>query len=128
MPDPKTPIEEAFDRHLKQKDFERALAEMPREPRKMKPGQFDRMIAESKYVQSLRQREGDQPLPTPNDETDVQSLVIEDIRKRRELGITRYGTPLQPFNGRDVLRDLYEELLDAACYVRQAIEERDRAV
>ena len=42
-------------------------------------------------------------------------------------GISRYGTGLQPFNGRDALRDLYEELLDAACDIRQAIAERDTA-
>ena len=35
------------------------------------------------------------------------------------------GTALQPFNGRDALRDLYEELLDACTYIRQVIEERD---
>lgn len=33
---------------------------------------------------------------------------------------------LQAFNGRDVLRDAYEEALDLATYLRQCIEERDR--
>lgn len=65
-----------------------------------------------------------QPLPVPSDRAAVQDLVIADIRKRMELGIRRYGTPLRAFNGRDALRDLYEELLDATCYARQAIEER----
>jgi hypothetical protein len=32
---------------------------------------------------------------------------------------------LQAFNGRDALRDAYEEALDLACYLRQAIAERD---
>jgi hypothetical protein len=50
--------------------------------------------------------------------------VIADIEERRRLGISRYGTALQPHNGRDALRDLYEELLDSATYVRQVIEER----
>jgi hypothetical protein len=72
----------------------------------------------------LRQRPGDQPLPTPNDRPDIQSLVIEDIRARREVGIQRYGTALQAHNGRDGLRDLYEELLDGATYARQLLEER----
>lgn len=72
----------------------------------------------------MRFREGDQQLPVPNDRPGIHELVIEDIRKRRELGISRYGTMLQAFNGRDALQDLYDELLDAACYVRQAIEER----
>lgn len=75
----------------------------------------------------MKQRPEDQPLPQVNDETDIQSLVIADIESRRQVGIERYGTALQPFNGRDALRDLYEELLDAATYARQLIEERDRA-
>lgn len=73
---------------------------------------------------SLRQRAGDQPLPVRNDSRDIQSMVIDDIRGRRELGIRRYGTALQPNNGRDALRDLYEELLDAVMYVRQVMAER----
>jgi hypothetical protein len=67
----------------------------------------------------------EQPAPVPNDRVDVQTLVIADIEARRDVGIDRYGTALQPHNGRDGLRDLYEELLDAACYVRQLIAERD---
>jgi hypothetical protein len=56
---------------------------------------------------------------------DVQSMVIADIEARRELGRQRYGTALQPHNGRDVLRDAYEEAIDLAMYLRQAIAERD---
>ncbi len=70
-------------------------------------------------------REGDQPLPTPNDRPDIQSLVLEDIRERRNVGIQRYGTALQPHNGRDALRDAYEEALDLVMYLRQMMEERD---
>lgn len=74
----------------------------------------------------LKQREGDQQLPTPRPGVpDVQSAVIRDIVERREVGIKRYGTPLQPHNGRDALRDLYEELLDGAMYARQLMLERD---
>lgn len=75
----------------------------------------------------LRLREGDQPLPVPNGELDVQSQVIADIEARRQVGISRYGTALQPFNGRDALRDLYEELLDACCYIKQVLIERGGA-
>jgi hypothetical protein len=74
---------------------------------------------------NLRQRDGDQPLPVPNSEPDIQSRVITDIVARRELGISRYGTALQCHNGRDALRDLYEELLDGAMYARQLLAERD---
>jgi hypothetical protein len=73
----------------------------------------------------LKERPGDQPLPVKNDYPDVQSMVIADIEERRKLGIARYGTALQPDNGRDALRDAYEEALDLACYLRQAIVERD---
>src|SRR2546430_13113423 len=74
----------------------------------------------------MKLRPGDQPLPVVNSEQDIQSLVIADIEARRKVGIDRYGTALQPGNGRDSLRDAYEEALDLACYLRQAIEERDR--
>jgi hypothetical protein len=62
----------------------------------------------------------------PNGGPDVWALVLDDMAARREVGIERYGTPLQPHNGRDALRDLYEELLDAVAYTRQLIEERGR--
>jgi hypothetical protein len=67
----------------------------------------------------------EQPDPTPNELPAVWDLVLEDMRKRDELGRQRYGTRLQPHNGRDSLRDLYEELLDAVAYTRQLIAERD---
>lgn len=73
----------------------------------------------------LRLREGDQPLPVPNDAPDVQSALIAEIEARRNLGIQRYGTALQPFNGRDSLRDLLDELLDGATYALQVKIERD---
>lgn len=75
----------------------------------------------------FRYRPGDQPLPVASDSPRMHDLVIEDVRKRMELGISRYGHPLQANNGRDALRDAYEELLDAAAYIRQAIYERDGA-
>jgi hypothetical protein len=73
----------------------------------------------------LKFREGDQSLPIINNHEDIQSRVIRDIEDRRQVGISRYGTALQPFNGRDALRDLYEELLDAAMYIKQCMVERD---
>ncbi|NMO52002.1 hypothetical protein HH310_12440 [Actinoplanes sp. TBRC 11911] len=66
----------------------------------------------------------EQPAPVPNDRATVQGLVREDLRTRERIGVERYGTPLQPHNGRDALRDAYEEALDLACYLRQAIAER----
>lgn len=74
---------------------------------------------------NLKEREGDQALPIINDRQDIQSMVIADIEERRRIGISRYGTALQAFNGRDALKDLYDELIDGAMYVKQAMVERD---
>jgi len=65
----------------------------------------------------------DQPAPTPNERPSIQSLVRQDLVEREQVGIQRYGTALQAHNGRDALVDAYQEALDLACYVRQAIEE-----
>jgi len=70
-------------------------------------------------------REGDQPVPTPSGRPIVHELVIEDVRQRLAYGTARYGTGLQPFNGRSALRDAYEELLDLAAYLRQRIWEEE---
>lgn len=66
----------------------------------------------------------------------VQDLVIQDLRenkaahgvaddqeRRKAIGLAKYGKLLHPFNGRDALRDAYEEALDLQNYLRQAIEE-----
>jgi hypothetical protein len=66
----------------------------------------------------------DQPPPVPSDRPAVWDLVIADMRERDAVGRQRYGTPLQPHNGRDALVDAYQEALDLVVYLRQAIEER----
>jgi hypothetical protein len=76
-------------------------------------------------VPPWKQRPGDQPLPVAHDGAIVQDAVCADIQARKQVGIARYGTPLQPHNGRDALRDAYEEALDLACYLKQALLERD---
>lgn len=65
-----------------------------------------------------------QPKPVENTQPPVWGLVMEDMKARNEFGVQKYGTPLQAFNGRDALKDAYEEVLDLAVYLRQAIEER----
>lgn len=65
------------------------------------------------------------PPPKVNNLPAVWDLVIQDIQDRDRVGIATYGTRLQPFNGRDSLVDAYEEALDLAVYLRQAIFERD---
>lgn len=67
---------------------------------------------------------------TTNDFTDADGdliparvAVLVDMRDRDRVGLERYGTQLQPFNGRDNLVDAYQELLDACVYLRTAIYE-----
>lgn len=68
-----------------------------------------------------------QPAPTPNlsEKPAVWDLVMDDFSARDREGRRKYGTPLQPHNGRDALVDAYQEALDLAVYLRQAIYERD---
>jgi hypothetical protein len=77
-----------------------------------------------------------QPLPKKNRRKYVKDTILKEIdvaflhpvvavrlKKevaiRSELGYTRYGTYLQPHNGRNWLIDLKEELLDALFYATQ---------
>lgn len=68
-----------------------------------------------------------QPPPVPNDRPPVWAAVIADMHARDATGRARYGVPLQPHNGRDALRDAYEEALDLAVYLKQALLERGGA-
>ena len=68
----------------------------------------------------------DQPAPQKNEHPAIWVLVKEEMLKRNAFGIAKYGTPLQPFNGRDALKDAYEEALDLCVYLRTAIYERDK--
>lgn len=72
-----------------------------------------------------KQREGDQPLPEGGRGPAIQDLVIADIEARKAVGLRRYGQLLHAHDGRDNLRDLYEELEDALIYTRKALYERD---
>lgn len=65
--------------------------------------------------------------PTPNDWPPVWPLVLTDMTSKDMAGRVKYGTPLQPHNGRDALVDAYQEALDLVVYLRQAIFERDGA-
>lgn len=69
-----------------------------------------------------------QPQPIPNNKPIIVDLVVRDLQERAEAGLVKYGTKLQPHNGRDALIDAYQEALDLAMYLRQAIEERNSVV
>jgi hypothetical protein len=51
-------------------------------------------------------------------------LVIADMKQRDAVGVAKYGTRLQPGNGRRSLVDAYQEALDEVVYLRNEIEER----
>lgn len=65
-----------------------------------------------------------EPPPKPGKKT-VLGLVQKDLKDRAEFGKAKYGSYLMTGNGRDALKDLYDEILDAAMYARQQIEDRE---
>jgi len=49
----------------------------------------------------------------------ITEAVIEDLKSRSERGINKYNTTLDQNNKDDYMNHLYEELLDAAQYVKK---------
>lgn len=70
------------------------------------------------------QKWGQKP-PVPSAYPDIPLLVKHDLMSRMQFGKAKYGTALRPHNGRDALKDAYEESLDLCQYLRQALYERD---
>ena len=64
-----------------------------------------------------------QEAPRVNGHSYIQDLVIADMEARKQFGINKYGTALQPFNGRDMLQDAYEEILDLCVYLKGRLVE-----
>ena len=60
----------------------------------------------------------------------IPPTLLEDMRSRDQFGLKKYGTQLQPFNGRNPIRDAYQEALDLCVYTKQATIENpaDREV
>jgi hypothetical protein len=65
-----------------------------------------------------------EPPPKKNTSLPIYQLVMADVMARTDFGIKKYGTPLQANNGRNALKDAYEEALDLCMYLRQLLEER----
>lgn len=55
----------------------------------------------------------------------VIGFVVSDFVERSAFGFKKYRTLLRPFNGRDPIVDAYQESIDQAMYIRQAIIELD---
>lgn len=71
-----------------------------------------------------RYRVNSQPAPIATDSMAIADPAAQDIEKRKQMGIQKYGVPLQHDNGRDHLLDAYEEAIDLALYLRAEIEKR----
>ena len=56
----------------------------------------------------------------------ILGMVLADLTNRALEGKEKYGEPLKAHNGRNALWDAYQEALDLAMYIRQAIEEQDK--
>lgn len=67
----------------------------------------------------------EQPDPTPNQHPALWDAVLARMRERDQVGLERYGTRLQPFNGRHFGEDLMAELLDASVYLEGWITEHN---
>jgi len=70
----------------------------------------------------------EQPPPVNNGLPAMWDLVMADMKERDRVGRDRYGTPLQPHNGRHALKDAYAEILDLIVYFRQHIYEQEHPV
>lgn len=55
----------------------------------------------------------------------IWDLVVDDMRARDAFGAQKYGSRLMADDGRNSLRDAYEEVLDLAVYLRKALAERE---
>lgn len=75
-------------------------------------------------MSDVRDPATDQAAPVVvEDEPFIQDLVLADIEERKQHGIRKYGTALQAGNGRSMLQDAYEEVLDLAVYLRGLLRE-----
>jgi hypothetical protein len=81
-------------------------------------------VGEQPARETLRLREGDQPLPVPNNYASAHDLAIEMLVERKKLGQDRYGSLLQSMNGRNNLRDAIEEAMDLLVYLVNEDHER----
>ncbi len=60
--------------------------------------------------------------------TGIEKLVIQDIAKRQQLGIRKYGVTVQdnPLTEIQWVQHAYEEALDLAIYLKRLINEKSK--
>jgi hypothetical protein len=90
------------------------------------PGAIQEALDEGREERTptRKDRKHDQALPEANEREVMHEVLIDLVNKRLAVGVERYGTGLQPMNGRDAWRDLVEELVDATVYTLQIAHER----
>lgn len=74
------------------------------------------------YVGKINAATAKQPAPKGSGNP-ILGMVLADLTNRALEGKEKYGEPLLAHNGRNPLWDAYQEALDLAMYLRQAIEE-----
>lgn len=62
--------------------------------------------------------------------TGTEARVCADIARRQQHGLAKYGRTVEnnPLSWREWAKHHYQELLDAATYVRRTIEQHDADV
>ena len=70
---------------------------------------------ENEYLRN--QKEG-------NREDSITLDVIADLKEREQFGALKYGKFLTHHSGEDMMQHLYEELLDAALYIKTEMKKR----
>lgn len=55
----------------------------------------------------------------------IVDLVRDDLQRRSSVGIEKYKTTLETNNYDNFLNHHYEELLDAALYVKKQLHQKD---
>lgn len=58
---------------------------------------------------------------------DTESMVIQNIRDRQQLGLKKYGRTVadNPLTERQWIQHAYEEALDMAIYLKRLMQEMD---
>jgi len=56
----------------------------------------------------------------------ITLAVIKDLKEREQFGALKYGKFLTPHSNENMMQHLYEELLDAALYIKNEMTIRKR--
>ena len=81
-------------------------------------------IEDAQEYKANRAATAKQPTPSGSGNP-ILGMVLTDLTNRALEGKEKYGEPLKAHNGRNALWDAYQEALDLAMYLRQAIEEQE---